>query len=101
MKTYKIIARTNGYIASRDALFGGETEITIEGGISLREARGKLLELYNQKFGNKRPYACNWGMAVIQSKPYCDGAAKTFHDGTRSFDWDSRTYTIELEKNEE
>lgn len=97
MNTYKIIARTNGYIASRDPEFNGKTETVLESGMSLEEARGKLLELYNQKFGNERPYACNWGMAVIQSKPYCDGAAKTFHDGTRTFDWDSRTYTIESE----
>ena len=41
------------------------------------------------------------GMAVIQSKPFVFGATPTFGDGTRSFDWDSRSYSIELEEDEE
>ena len=29
---------------------------------------------------------------------YVDGATPTFSDGTRSFDWDGRSYVIEAEE---
>lgn len=98
MNTYKIIARTNGYISNRDILFKGKTEVIIESGLLLKEAQTKLLDMYNEKYSNERVYATNWGVAVIQSKPYDFGAIKTFQDGTRSFDWDSRSFSIELEE---
>lgn len=100
MTTFKIIAQTNGYIANRDITFNGNTEVIIESGLSLKEAQSKLLDLYNEKYENERPFASNWGLAVIQSKPFADGAVSTFQDGTRSFDWDSRNYSIQIEDEE-
>lgn len=43
-KNYKIVGRTNGWIASRDIHFNGKTEITIESNLTLREAQKKLLD---------------------------------------------------------
>lgn len=100
MTTFKIIAQTNGYIANRDSNFNGNTEVIIESGLSLKEAQSKLLDLYNEKYESERPFASNWGLAVIQSKPFADGAVPTFQDGTRSFDWDSRSYSIQIEDEE-
>ena len=101
MTTYRIIGKTNGYIVNRDSNFKGRTEIVIESNLSLKEAQSQLLDMYNEKYGDERPFASNWGMAVIQSKPFVFGATPTFGDGTRSFDWDSRSYSIELEEDEE
>ena len=39
MKSYKITARTNGWIASRDIRFNGKTEVTLHEHLSLREAQ--------------------------------------------------------------
>lgn len=96
MTTYSIkLTYQNPYIGSRN---GGNK--TLESGLTLKEAYQKLLDLYNDKYSDERPYAPNWGLAVIQSRPYAFGAVPTFSDGTRSFDWDSRVYSIE-EENEE
>lgn len=93
MKTYKIELRfQNPYIGSRN---GGNK--TIESGLTLPESQKKLLDLYNEKYDGERPFALNWGLAVIQSKPFIFGANKSNSDGTRSFDWDSRLYIIEPE----
>ena len=92
--TYKIqLTFQNPYIAQRN---GGNA--TLSTGLSLKEAPTELLNLYNEKYEIERPHASNWGLAVIQSKPYCFGARPTWSDGTRCFDWDSRTYSIELEE---
>lgn len=101
MKTYSIIAETNPYIAQRDARFNGRTRVVLESGLTLKEAYKELLDMYNRMFECERPYAANWGLAVIQSAPCLFGACKTFQDGTRTFDYDSRTYTIEEEMEEE
>lgn len=93
MTTYSIKLKfQNPYIGSRN---GGNR--TLYKGLSLKEAQSRLLSLYNEKYEGERPYARNWGLAVIQSKPYVFGAVSTFGDGTRSFDWDSRSYSIEAE----
>lgn len=97
MTTYKITANTNAYIANRDAAFNGRTEITLDSGLTIKEAKKVLLDLYNQKYSFERPYAQNWGLAVIQSRKSAFGASPTFRDGTRSFDFDGRTYKIEEE----
>ena len=39
----------------------------------------------------------NWGMAVIATKSRDFCAYPTHEDGTRSFDYDSRTFSIEEE----
>ena len=101
MTTYRIIGKTNSYIANRDSNLNGCTEIVVASNLSLKEAQSQLLDMYNEKYGDERPFASNWGLAVIQSKPFSFGATPTFVDGTRSFDWDSRLYSIELEEDEE
>lgn len=44
MKTFKITASTNGYIASRDVTFNGKTRVDLIAGLSYEEAREKLTE---------------------------------------------------------
>ena len=91
-KTFKIIGRTNGWIAARDSQFKGKTEIVIADNLTLKEARRRLLSMFNECY----ELGCsNWGMAVIASKERAEGAYKTHEDGTRSFDYDSRTFSIE------
>lgn len=97
MGKYKIVAKTDGYTANRKAIFNGTTEVVIESNLHLKDAQNVLLKLYNQKYDSERPYAPNWGMAVIQSKPHAFGALPTFQDGTRSFDCDSIGYSIEAD----
>lgn len=89
-KTYKIVARTNSYIAQRDINFKGKTEVTIESGLTLKEAHTKLLDMFNEDY---ETYFKNWGLARI-NKPY---ETATYKDGTRSYSYDSRTYDIEDE----
>ena len=45
MKTYRIIGKTNPYIAQRDIHFNGKPEVVFETGLTLKEAQSKLLEL--------------------------------------------------------
>ena len=100
MATYRIIAKTNGYIANRDIQFNGRTEIIVERELTLKEAYKMLLDMFNEKYADNEEvgYAANWGIAVIRSRKYVDGATPTFSDGTRSFDWDRRSYVIEAEE---
>ena len=91
-KTFKIIGRTNGWIAARDSQFKGKTEIVVAYNLTLKEAQRKLLSMFNECYELD---CSNWGMAVIASKERAEGAYKTHEDGTRSFDYDSRTFSIE------
>ena len=92
---FKIVGRTNGWIAERDTQFKGKTEITITGNLTLKEAQRKLLSMFNDLY----ELGCsNWGMAVIATKKRAEGAYETHEDGTRSFDYDSRTFSIEEEE---
>ena len=94
-KTFKIIGRTNGWIAARDSQFNGKTEIVVEKNLTLKEAQGKLLSMFNECY----ELGCsNWGAAVMARKNRAEGAYKTHEDGTRSFDYDSRTFSIEEEQ---
>lgn len=95
MKKFKIIGKTNSYIANRDARFNGKTEVVIESDLTLKEAQTILLEMFNEMYQEERGYCKNWGIAVIRSKKHSFGATATFKDGTRSFDYDSRLYSIE------
>lgn len=89
MKTYKIIGKTNPWIASRDAEFGGKTLITLESGLTLREAQKCLLKFFNMDF--EEAYH-NWGLVVINHHE-----AWSRPDGTRGYERDSRYFTIEEE----
>lgn len=95
MKTYKIIASTNGYIASRDVRFRGRTEYVVESCLTLRDAQKKLLEMFNHDYENEigMPFR-NWGLAHI-NRP---DVTHSFLDGTRSYEYDSRKYSIEYDQ---
>lgn len=97
MKTYKITASTNGYIAKRDSMFNGRTEVTLSSNLSLKEAYTELLAMFNRKHDLSAP---NWGIAVRLTRDSCFGAVPTFSDGTRAFEWDSRTFRIKEEETE-
>ena len=82
-KTFKIVGKTNGWIAKYDSLFKGKTEIVITDNLTLKEAQRRLLFMFNECYETD---CKNWGMAVIARKNRADGADKTHEDGTRSFD---------------
>ena len=92
--TYKIVAKTNGYIANRDIKFKGKTEIVIKKGLSLREAQQELLHMFNKDYDTQ---FTNWGL-VRRYKP---NYSYSFTDGTREYTWDSRTFKIVKEKETE
>lgn len=85
MKTYKIIEKTAGQ----------RTVKIIETNLELKDAQKELLELFNRRHDLN---AKKWGLAVILTKDRHDGATPTFRDGTRSFSYDNKTYSIEEEK---
>ena len=88
METYRIIGKTNGYIANRDIRFKGKTTIIIAKGLTLKEAQQKLLQFFNEDYGT---YFSNWGLVR------CNHPLRTssYNDGTRSYEYDSRYYSIE------
>ena len=88
--TYKIIGRTNPYIAQRDIHFNGKTTITIESGLTLKQAQQKLLQFFNEDY---ETYFSNWGL-VRCNHPF---VTSSYKDGTRSYEYDSRYYSIEKE----
>ena len=90
MKTYKIIGKTNGWIAQRNSLFNGKTEIIIEEGLSLKDAQKRLLVFFNEDYNT---CYSNWGL-VRCNHPY-DSCSN--NDGTRSYEYDSKYYLIEEE----
>lgn len=94
MKTYKITGKTNPWIAARSNLFNGKTEITITKGLTLKEAQRKLLEFFNEDY---RTYYSNWGL-VRCNHPH---DSCSYHDGTRSYEYDSRHYFIEEDENDD
>lgn len=90
--TYKIIGRTNPWIAQRDGLFKGETTIILDEGLSLREAQKKLLDFFNEDYDT---YYSNWGLVR------CNCSESYSHkDGTRGYEYDSRYYSIINEEGE-
>lgn len=97
-KTYKIIAHTDGYTAARDARFNGKSEVVVASNLTLKEARERLLEMFNDDY---ECYCPNWGIAVNMRRNKVFGAATTFRDGTRAYEYDGRRYSIEIEENEE
>lgn len=91
MKNYKIVGRTNGYLASRDIEFNGKTEIIIERNLTLKEAQRKLLEFFN---GDYETNFSNWGLARC-NHPF---VTCSHSDGTRRYEYDSRYYSIEKDE---
>lgn len=89
--TYKIIGKTNGWLASRDIHFNGKEVITIESGLTLREAQKKLIDFFNEDYDTCYK---NWGL-IRCNYPH---NTSTLSDGTRCYDYDSRYYSIEKEE---
>ena len=96
-KTYKIMAHTESYLANRDPMFKRKCDVTLESGLTLKEAHKRLLDLFNTMYRDEY-YAANWGMAVILTKDRAFSATPTFRDGTRSFEFDGRRFYIEEEE---
>ena len=93
-QTFKIVGRTNSWIAERDSQFKGKTEIIIADNLTLKEAQRKLLSMLNECY----ELGCsNWGAAVIATKSRGFCAYPTHEDGTRCFEYDGRTFSIEEE----
>ena len=84
---YKIIGQTNHYIAQRDIMFNGKVYIIIATGLTLKEAQKKLLQFFNEDYGT---YFSNWGLVRCNNP----SNTNTFEDGTRSYEYDSRYYSI-------
>ena len=95
MKTYIIIGRTNSWIAHRDIKFNGKCNVILKSGLSLKEAKSQLLNMLNNDYEKCYP---NWGVVMNSNlgKFYC------YHhsDDTYSYEYDSRTYSIEEEVEE-
>ena len=90
--TYRIIGKTNGWIAQRDSAFNGKCEVVFEKGLSLNQAKSKLLNWFN----NDYELACpNMGSAM-NSKAGRNYMCR-YSDGTYSYEYDSRKYYIEEE----
>lgn len=89
MKTYRIIGRTNGWIAQRDVKFSGKTLIVIEKGLNLKDAQKKILDFFNEDY---ETYYRNWGLVRCNSD-----MAYSHSDGTRGYEYDSRYFEIEEE----
>ena len=94
-KKFKIIGRTNGWIAARDSQFNGKTEIVVEDNLTLKEAQRKLLSMFDEYYELD---CSNWGAAVMARihRVFC--AYPTSDDGTRCFEYDGRTFSIEEEE---
>ena len=93
MTTYRIIGRTNGWIAQRDSAFNGRTERVFEKGMTLSEAKSLLLSWFNHDYDLACP---NMGSAMNSKEGRYN--LSRYNDGTYSYEWDSRQYIIEEEE---
>lgn len=83
METYRIIAKTNPYIAQRDVrIFNGKTHVVLHTGLSLDAAQAKLTEM--------------------GEKDYDGEFDLFFHDANgMGYEYDSRYFIIEEEMEDE
>lgn len=94
-KTYKITGRTNPCIAQKSSLFNGTTYITITSGLTLKEAQDQILNYFNEDYGTSFQ---NWREVRTSRLKYF---ASTHKDGTRRYEYYSRYFEIELDKQDE
>lgn len=95
MKTYKIIGSTNGYIASRDIHFNGKTQIELASGLSLEDAISKLDEFFSEDYGYSHDsFEVSYNEETEESVYADDERWTNFQDGTASYEYDSRYYSI-------
>lgn len=92
---YRIIGRTNANIAQRSSLFKGKTRVVIESGLDYDHARQRILLFFNQDY--ETAFA-NW--ANVRSSRYAD-VTWTHKDGTRGYEYDSRCFEMEEEREED
>lgn len=92
-KTYRIIGTTNSWIAQRDAIFNGKTKVIINKGMTLKQARKRLLKFFCLDY---EVYFPNWGVA--RHSIIGRNTTLRFKDGTYSYEFDSRTFAIEREE---
>lgn len=77
-KQFKIIAKTNAYIAQRDGKFKGRVEYVVEENMSLENAREELQRMADSDYENE------------------GGCDLSFHSkDLKSYEYDSRYYSIE------
>lgn len=94
MTTYRIIGKTNPWIAQRDPLFNGKTEIIIERGLDLSEAKTLLRAYFCKDYDT---YFANW--ANIMSSNLGKEYAYHYKQGdTYTYEYDSRYFSIEVEE---
>lgn len=91
--TYRIVGKTDGWIAQRDAIFKGRERVVIERGLTLKEAQEKLLDMYNEDYDFDGMAFANWGLCRIHN-PH---NTWSHNDGTRGYEYDGRRYSIEIE----
>lgn len=91
---YKIVLKTDFWHAARHAQFNGHTSVVAVDNLTLKEAQDTLLVMFNTDY--ERCY-CNWGLARCNHSFY----TSTFSDGTRSYNYDYYTVSIEKEDNDE
>ena len=92
MTTYRIIGKTNGWIAQRDSAFNGKTERIFKKGLTLSDAKSKLLDWFNHDY---ETYFPNWGVAMNSKigRSYAGRIGDLY-----CYEWDSRYYSIEEEE---
>jgi hypothetical protein len=83
MNTYRIIAKTNPFIANRDVrIFNGKTQVVLHTGLSLKTAQAKLTEMGEEDYDGEFDLL--------------------FHDANgMSYEYDSRYFIIEEEIEDE
>jgi len=98
MKTYKITASTNGYIASRDIMFNGKTIITIDKNLTLKEALKELDKYFFMDYEYSHDQCVESYNEETDEFIFCkDNRWTDYEDGTASYEYDSRYYRIEEE----
>jgi len=93
-KIYRIVARE--WIAATDPRFNEKSRRELVSGLTLKEAQERLLAFYNEDCSRE---ASSWGAAVRQRGNYGVYAYPTHKDGTRSYEYDSRTFSIVEDRN--
>lgn len=89
--TFSVIATTNGYIASRDLMFNGKVRVVLASGLSIDEAREKLLSLWNERVDDDY-LAGSIEEAAELSSDRIDHMYE--NSGLPAFGYDSRTFAI-------
>ena len=92
---YRIIGRTNAYIAQRSSLFQGKTRIVISSDLDKDVAKKRILLFFNQDYDTA---FATW--ANVRSSRYAD-VTWTHKDGTRGYEYDSKYFEMEEEKEED